>query len=72
MTDSNRSDVLPAGAAAELILRNGRITTMDPSQSFAAAVAVRDGSIAGVGADQDVLRLQGPAIQVIDLEDTSP
>ena len=32
-----------AAETADLILRNGRIATLDPSQPFASAVAIKDG-----------------------------
>jgi predicted amidohydrolase YtcJ len=52
---------------ADLILRNGRIVTVDANWRIASAVAVRDGRIAGLGADADVAALKGPATVEIDL-----
>ncbi|MFI9169173.1 amidohydrolase [Streptomyces lincolnensis] len=54
--------------AADLILRNGRIAVMDRRNSFASAVAIRDGLVAAVGSDHGVLRLKGPETQVVDLQ----
>ena len=48
------------------ILRNGRITTLDPDTPEAQAIAIRDGLIAAIGSDADVMRLAEGA-QVIDL-----
>jgi predicted amidohydrolase YtcJ len=51
----------------DLILRNGRITTLDRTRPEAAAIAVRDGLIAAVGDDADVLRLAEDDTEIIDL-----
>lgn len=55
------------GASPELILRNGRITTLDSAAPEAAAVAVRDGRFVAVGGEAEVMRLAGPATRVVDL-----
>ncbi|MEU7728254.1 amidohydrolase [Streptomyces sp. NPDC040724] len=54
------------GKAAELVLRNARIHTQDPSRPAATAIAVRGGRIAALGDDGDVARLVGPATRVVD------
>lgn len=54
-------------AQADVIVRNGKITTMDPRRPAAEAAAVRDGTFLAVGSDGDVMRLAGPATRVIDL-----
>ncbi|MFC8665202.1 amidohydrolase [Streptomyces sp. NPDC057199] len=54
--------------AADLILHNGRIATLDHRNSLVSAVAVRDGLVAAVGDDHDVLRLRGPQTGVVDLQ----
>jgi predicted amidohydrolase YtcJ len=51
---------------ADLILHGGRLTTLDPANPTATAVAVRGGRFVAVGGDGDVLRLRGPTTQVID------
>ena len=53
-------------APADLIVRNARITTMDPANPAATAVAIRDGRFVGVGNAGDMARLRGPATRVID------
>ena len=53
---------------ADLILKDGFIYTVDANSSVASAVAVRDGEIVFVGADQGALKLRGPQTQVIDLK----
>src|SRR2546425_8773883 len=54
--------------AADLLLINGRVLTMDAHDSVAQAVAVRDGKIVAVGANAEVELLAGAATQVIDLD----
>jgi len=52
---------------AELILHNGRLLTMEGASWDAQAIAVRGDRILAAGSDADVLALQGPQTQVIDL-----
>lgn len=54
--------------AADLLLLNGRILTMDVHNTVAQAVAVRDGKIAAVGPTEEVELLAGAATQVLDLD----
>jgi predicted amidohydrolase YtcJ len=51
---------------ADLILRNGRISTGDPARPEAAALAVSAGRIAAVGDEGDVAALIGPGTRVVD------
>jgi predicted amidohydrolase YtcJ len=51
---------------AQLVLRNARIHTGDPSQPKASAVAIRDGVFTAVGDDQDVAAQIGPRTRVVD------
>ena len=53
---------------ADTILFNGKITTMDPDQPEASAVAVKDGKIHVVGSDSDIMAHKGSATDVIDLK----
>jgi predicted amidohydrolase YtcJ len=53
--------------AADLILSNGKIITVDEKFSIAQAVAVRGDRIVAVGSNQDVNRLAGPGTRRIDL-----
>src|SRR5438094_5127652 len=53
--------------AAELILHNGRITTLDPKRPEAQAAAVMGGRFTAIGDDPEVLKHRGPKTQVIDL-----
>ncbi|HKT94975.1 MAG TPA: amidohydrolase, partial [Paraburkholderia sp.] len=50
-----------------LILHNGRFTTLDRSNPNATAVAISDGRFVAVGSDADVMPLAGDATKVVDL-----
>ena len=52
---------------ADTILFNGKITTMDPEQPEATAIALKDGLILEVSSDADTLRLKSAGTKVIDL-----
>ena len=52
---------------ADLILRNGKIVTMDQDFSIKRAVAIKDGRFLAVGSDRDMRPLTGPRTRVIDL-----
>ncbi|MEM8630074.1 MAG: amidohydrolase, partial [Pseudomonadota bacterium] len=54
------------GNAADLVLVNARITTMDPARPEATALAAKDGVFVVVGDATDVNPLIGPFTQVID------
>lgn len=56
----------PLTRNAELIVHNARVLTMDGENPSAEAVAIRDGQIALVGSDADVLDHRGPETRVID------
>ncbi len=58
----------PAGEAADLILHNGTIWTVDEATPTAQAVAIQDGHFIAVGSDDEVLALAGPGTEVIDLD----
>ncbi len=52
---------------ADLVLRNGKIVTVDPDHPEAQAIAVTGYTIAAVGTNQEIGRYVGPNTQVIDL-----
>jgi hypothetical protein len=52
----------------ELILTNGRITTLDRTNPEAEAVAIANGSILDVGRAAEIMPLAGPGTTVIDLK----
>lgn len=55
-------------SAPDLIIFNGKITTMDPARPEATAVAMKDGLIDAVGTDAEIMSQSGADTQVIDLE----
>ncbi len=57
-----------AQQAADTILHNGKVLTVDANFSIAEAVAVRDSQILAVGTNNEVLRLAGPDTVKIDLK----
>jgi len=54
--------------SADLVLRNGRIITMDNRWPQVSALAVKGDRISAVGSDRDMLRYTGKETQVIDLK----
>ncbi len=62
------SQRLPLGElAADLIIVNGRIVTVDHADTVVEAVAVRDGKVVKVGPSGEIKRLAGNKTRVIDL-----
>jgi predicted amidohydrolase YtcJ len=51
----------------DMILFNGRITTLDPANPAASAVAIKDGLFASVGDDREIMARREPKTVVIDL-----
>lgn len=56
------------GGIADLILYNGRITTLDPARPRVAAVAVKNGTITATGSDKEIMARKGARTRVIDLK----
>ena len=56
----------PPGPVADLIVHHANVLTVDAKFSRAEAVAIRDGKVFAVGANDDVLRHRGPQTKVID------
>ena len=52
--------------SGNLVLRNGKITTLDPAIGEAEALAIRDGRVLAVGTAEDIMPVV-PGAQVIDL-----
>jgi predicted amidohydrolase YtcJ len=52
---------------ATLVLRNGKVVTVDAATPDAQAIAIRGDRIAAVGTNDSIQRYIGPATQVIDL-----
>ena len=60
----NAQDATPH--AADTILVNGKVYTVNARQPWAHAVAIRDGKVFSVGEDAEIERLRGAATKVID------
>jgi len=58
----------PSREAPDLILYNGRLTTLERGTENATAIAMKGGLIAAVGSDEDVRRLADGATRLIDLQ----
>ena len=58
---------MKAAAVADLILRNGRIYTVDAARSWASAVAVRNGRYIAIGDDAAVAPYRDETTRVVDL-----
>ncbi len=52
---------------ADLILRDGRITTLDPTMPEAEAIAITDGRVQAVGSTEEIMRLAGDTTEIVDL-----
>jgi len=59
--------VAPLEQAADTVLINGKVITVDPSDTIAQAVAVKDGLIQAVGGDEAIRALVGEKTKVVDL-----
>ena len=55
------------GQPADLVLRNGKVVTMNPSAPTAQAIAVRGDKVAALGTDREAQTWIGPQTKVIDL-----
>ena len=51
----------------DLILYNGRITTLDPNTPDATAIAIKDGKVVAAGSDKDIMSHSASATKAIDL-----
>jgi len=56
-----------SASTADVILRHGRITTLDRANPSATAAAVKDGRFLAVGEDREIMALAGPATRIVDL-----
>ncbi len=52
--------------AADILILNARVLTLDPDKPHATEIALRDGKIAAVGAEGELSGLRGPETKVID------
>ncbi len=60
------SAVRAAEPAADLVVLNGRVLTVDASSRIASAVAIRDGVFVAVGSDAEIRARVGPRTRTID------
>jgi predicted amidohydrolase YtcJ len=58
----------PKAPPADLVLRNGRIYTLDDERTWAEALAIDDGRIVFVGPNEGVDEFVGPETRFVDLE----
>jgi hypothetical protein len=57
-----------AAVAADLVLRNGKVITVDAALGTVAALAVRDGRIVAAGSEAEIGAFVGAGTRVIDLQ----
>lgn len=67
-TEQSAEEPVSAESAAELLLLNGYVYTVDATRSVAEAIAVRDGEIVLVGTSAEAKQLQGRDTRVVDLQ----
>jgi predicted amidohydrolase YtcJ len=60
-------DVVHAAEVADTIYNNGKIYTVNEAQTWAEAVAIKDGKFIAVGSNADVEALTGDDTEIIDL-----
>src|SRR5580704_17418396 len=51
----------------DLILHNGKITTLDPKKPEVESLAVEDGRVSKVGMNSEILATRGPKTRVVDV-----
>src|SRR5436189_4814994 len=59
--------ILP-GRAADLVLFNGRIVTVDEQFSIRQAMAIKNGRIEAIGSNAEIEKFKNGAGEVVDLE----
>ena len=59
--------LMASAQPADLVLRGGRVITVDAAWRIAEAIAVRDGRFASVGTNAEIAGFVGPSTQVIEL-----
>ena len=59
--------MVPGNQVADTIFHDGRVLTVDGSDSIQQAVAVNGTTISAVGSDSDILAVAGPGTRIIDL-----
>lgn len=64
----NRAPQEAEVAPADLVLRGGKVVTVDPDLGEAQAVAITGHTITAVGSDEDIAAYVGPNTEVIELD----
>ncbi|WP_416234697.1 amidohydrolase [Paucibacter sp. PLA-PC-4] len=54
-------------AAPDMVLRNGRITTLDPAKPETTAIALKAGLVMAVGSDAEISKLADSRTRIVDL-----
>jgi predicted amidohydrolase YtcJ len=67
MTSHPATPTVTADLAADLILYNGSIVTVDDDFSIADAIAIKNGRIVGIGRGDELQSLSGPRSETVDL-----
>ena len=62
-TDKNQGSNVPA----DLVLRNGKIVTVEDQWPHVSALAIKGDQITAIGSDRDILKFIGKETEVIDL-----
>ena len=65
--EDEKAALQPAVEAADTVLINGGVYTVNPERGWAEAVAIREGEIVAVGNNAEAEAMIGPETQVIDL-----
>jgi predicted amidohydrolase YtcJ len=68
MANVRAGQTTPPVSPADLVLRGGRIVTVDEGRPEAEALAAAGDTIVAVGSNQDIQRYIGPRTKVIDLQ----
>ena len=63
----DESEVTPSAGSADVIFHNGTVLTMEADYPEVEAIAIQADKIIAVGQDEEVLALQGPETQLVDL-----
>jgi hypothetical protein len=66
--DAAETAAMPAVAPADLVLRGGKVATVDPALGNAEAIAVNGYRITAVGSNEDISAYIGPETEVIELD----
>lgn len=53
---------------ADIILHSGLVTTLDPANPTASAIAIKDGTFLAVGNEHDIMAHAGPKTRIVDLK----